>query len=158
MLHTQGQQSSSGTGHNSEQVPYMHYSESSRSRSRLWTYLVSIPTMLPTIWISVKKHSQIAIKINTPANNLEQIKVIKLTAEKDQFLTQREKFELQKHCSLKTLSRNKISLRTLLNNSRNHKFVRSVKHRKKLQRVFQSLVPAITRRSTEHLEGFIRIF
>ena len=83
MLHMQGHQSSSGTGHNSEQVPYMHYSESSRSQSRLWTNLVSIPTMLPTIWISVKKHSQIAIKINTPANNLEQIKVIKLTAEKD---------------------------------------------------------------------------
>ena len=77
-----------------------------------------------------QRHSKIAIKVNTSANNLEQIKVIKLTAEKDQFLTQREKFELQKHCSLKTLSRNKISLRTLLNNSRNHKFVRSVKHRK----------------------------
>ena len=32
-----GQQSSTGTGQNSEQVHYMHYLESSRSQSRLWT-------------------------------------------------------------------------------------------------------------------------
>ena len=76
MLHTHGDQSLPEASHNFGHMPYMHTDQTFPNANHNFG---QVPNAQPNY------HN-----FNAPADNLGQIKVIKSTAEKDQFLTQRK--------------------------------------------------------------------